>query len=39
MPQLGEIKRGKEIDFQGAARYMWAACEDCGKEADIRKIW
>ncbi len=32
MPKVGEIKRGKEINRKGTGRYIWIACEDCGKE-------
>lgn len=37
MPQLGDIKKGREIG-KGISRtgqaqnYIWVACEDCGKE-------
>ncbi len=32
MPELGEIKKAREIGQAGHARRIWAACEDCGKE-------
>jgi len=33
MPQIGELKYGKDIGYKSlAARYIWAACEDCSKE-------
>jgi len=35
MPQLGEIKRGGEIrkiGNRGYTKYIWAACEICGKQ-------
>ena len=34
MPELGEIKHGKEIGYKGnnQAKYTWQACIDCGKE-------
>lgn len=38
MPQIGEIKRGKEIgrgtgtEPRGYYKYIWFACEVCGKE-------
>lgn len=32
MPNLGEIKTGKELRKKGADRFIWAGCLDCGKE-------
>ncbi len=32
MPELGEVKRAKEIDKGGHAQYIWHACVECGKE-------
>lgn len=33
MPELGEIRKGKEIRFNNDSRkYIWHACVDCGKE-------
>lgn len=33
MDKLGDIKRGTEIGHKGDThRYMWCACEKCGKE-------
>jgi len=33
IPQLGEIKKGKEIGYTGLASYfIWHACIDCGKQ-------
>ena len=34
MPQVGEIKYGREVGYKGSGgiRYIWHACEDCGKE-------
>ena len=32
MPQLGEIKAGKELGYAGWARRIWLACEQCGRE-------
>jgi ribosomal protein S27E len=32
MPQLGELKKAREIGFKGTGRYIWVACLDCGKE-------
>lgn len=31
MPEIGEIRRGKEIG-KTSSRYIWATCADCGKE-------
>lgn len=35
MPNIGEIRRGREIGKTGgraSGKYIWAACIDCGKE-------
>lgn len=33
MPQIGEIKKGKEIGSSGVyGKFQWCACVDCGKE-------
>lgn len=35
MPEIGEIKRGREIGYKatnGNMRYIWASCLICGKE-------
>jgi len=32
MPELGEIKRGREIGYKNGWKYSWSACIDCGKE-------
>lgn len=32
MPQLGEIKRAREIGRKGSTQWIWHACIDCGKE-------
>ena len=33
MPEVGEIKRGREIGKAGDShKHMWVACETCGKE-------
>ena len=33
MPEIGEIKRGKEIGYKHPSmQYIWHACIDCGKE-------
>ncbi len=39
MPQIGEIKRGKDINYKSTKSYMWHACLDCGKQrwVELRK--
>jgi len=32
MLQLGEIRKASEIGYQGYRRYIWSACDGCGKE-------
>jgi len=32
MPELGEVKRGREIGYQANYKRIWHACIDCGKE-------
>ena len=32
MPEVGEIRKAKEIGIIGNYKYMWAACEHCGKD-------
>jgi len=36
MPELGEIKRAKEIGYKSGNNYIWGACVDCGKERWIQ---
>ena len=39
MPEIGEIRKGKEIGYKanrGYARYIWQACKDCGKERWVK---
>ncbi len=31
MPEIGEIRKAKDAGYKGWARYMWHACERCGK--------
>ena len=31
-PEIGEIRRAKEFGLKGTKRYIWHACEGCGKE-------
>ena len=30
--ELGEIRGSKELGYKGTSRWIWAACEFCGKE-------
>jgi len=32
MPDIGEVRRAREIGKNGSSRFVWAACLDCGKE-------
>jgi hypothetical protein len=32
MPEIGEIRKAREIGKIGSSRYIWHACVDCGKE-------
>lgn len=33
MPELGEIKRGRDLGYTGEShKYIWYACPDCGEE-------
>jgi len=32
MPELGEVRRGREIEKSPGRAYIWHACIDCGKE-------
>lgn len=32
MGKLGEIKKAREVGHKGTDRYIWHACEGCGKE-------
>lgn len=40
MPQLNEIKRGKEIGYKSQRndKYIWSACVDCRKERWVKLI-
>jgi|GEM_PF-1385674 len=39
MPEIGEIRKAREIGYKGNHQYIWHACADCGKKrwAVIRK--
>ncbi|MBT9161462.1 MAG: hypothetical protein DDT26_02768 [Dehalococcoidia bacterium] len=44
MPEIGEIRKPKEIGYKGRTKYIWYACLGCGKEqwARLRRgepIW
>jgi len=32
VPEVGEIRKAKELGHKGTARFIWHACEICGKE-------
>lgn len=32
MPQIGEIKKGRELGRNNNHKYIWQACANCGKE-------
>lgn len=32
MPQIDEIRKAKEIGHIGHNTFIWAGCQDCGKE-------
>ena len=32
MPEIGEIKRGRELGYKSGSNLKWQACVDCGKE-------
>ncbi len=38
MPEIGEVKRAKEIDYKGGnITFVWHACIDCGKERWVHR--
>jgi len=38
MPQIGEVKQGKDLGYKGLThRYIWHACVDCGKERWVER--
>jgi len=39
MPQLGEVRIGREIGYKTGWEFIWSACCDCGKERWVRKDW
>uniref|UniRef100_A0A6M3KX14 Uncharacterized protein n=1 Tax=viral metagenome TaxID=1070528 RepID=A0A6M3KX14_9ZZZZ len=32
MPEIGEIKRGREIGYKSGDKHIWIACQECGKQ-------
>lgn len=38
MPQIGDIKTGKEFNYKNYNNYIWHACIDCGKERWVMLI-
>ena len=39
MPQLGEIRRGRDIGYKDYGyKYIWAACIECGKERWVKLV-
>ena len=32
MPEIGEIRKSKELGYKGRSKYIWSACEICGRE-------
>ena len=38
MPNIGEIKKGKELGYKTSQKYMWHACVDCGKQRWVQ-LW
>lgn len=36
MPQVGEIRKGREIGKKPYSSFLWSACSDCGKQRWVR---
>ncbi|MAF43083.1 MAG: hypothetical protein CMI54_02790 [Parcubacteria group bacterium] len=36
MPQLGELRKAREVGHKGTSKYIWNACLDCRKERWIK---
>lgn len=36
MPEIGEIRNGREIGFTWDSKYIWHACIKCGKERRVQ---
>jgi len=32
MPEIGDVRKGTEIGYKGYNKYIWSACENCGKQ-------
>jgi len=39
MPEIGEIRGGRQIGYKGKNRYTWRACIICGKEHWVQLRW
>ena len=38
MPEIGEIRRADEIGHKGSYKFIWQACQSCGKERWVRLV-
>ncbi len=38
MPEIGEIKKGREIGLKSATKRIWQSCPDCGKERWVQFV-
>lgn len=38
MPQVGEIKKGKEVGYNNASKYIYIGCMDCKRERWVRFV-
>lgn len=38
MPELGELRKGREIGYTSGSKFIWAACEICGKERWVHSL-
>ena len=38
MPEIGEIRQGRELGYKSTQKYIWYACVDCGKERWVRRL-
>lgn len=36
MPEIGEIRKANELGHKGTARFIWAACINCGRDHWVR---
>jgi len=37
-PQIGEIRRGREIGYKSNYRLIWTACDQCSKERWVHLV-